>query len=470
MGQRKSLIMNGKCKNQLDGVSQRGSGLDVKNRTETGQSSSSKKKARLGKDDVRYWKQRLKKRTYSVGGEKIEIKEWQIRLYENGREEWFNLESENQTAAAQKAREIYRYLKANGMEEAVNAFKPKAVVEKGSMVTLGDYIKAAEEHAFLNPQTLHHYVRRARQIVGDLLEVTGGRAKYDYVNGGSQKRRAKIDGRKLSFITDEKIAAWKLRLIQKAGTDPVQRKKTEHTCNSCLRNAKALFGKKIVRRLKDAVDLPEDLPFQDVEYFRQSPFKYRSKVDIEAVLDRAKSELKTAAPDLFKILLLGVFVGLRRKEIDMLTWSAFDWDAEKICVRASKYHELKSDSSEDDVPVESSVLQLFRDYYEEESMGDSEPPEFVIYSAMEARRSSTYSFYRAESQFKELIGWLRENGINAQKPLHTLRKEFGRLITEKHGIFAASKLLRHSSIQVTASHYADDTRHLTTGLGRLVSD
>jgi len=446
------------------------SGLDVKNRTETGQSSARKSKSKLGKDDVRYWKQRLKKRSYSAGGEKFEIKEWQVRLYSGGREEWFNLESENQSAAAQKAREIYRFLKANGMEETVATFKPKAVVEKSEALTLGEYIAAVEAHAFMNPKTVHNYARRARQITGDLLKIRGGRSKYDYVNGGSQKRRAKIDSCKLSFLTDERITGWKQKFVQTADTDPVQRKKTEHTCNSCLRNAKALFGKKIIRRLKEVVDLPEFLPFQDVEYFRQSPFRYRSQVDIEAVLEKAKSELKNGAPDLFKILLLAVFVGLRRKEIDMLTWSAFDWENERICVRASKYHDLKSDSSEDDVPVESSVLEIFKRHYEDEIKEAGEPPEFVIYSDWDPRNSKTYNFYRAENHFRELIDWLRQNGINAQKPLHTLRKEFGRLITEKHGIFAASKLLRHSSIQVTASHYADDTRHLTTGLGGLVSD
>ena len=36
-------------------------------------------------------------------------------------------------------------------------------------------------------------------------------------------------------------------------------------------------------------------------------------------------------------------------------------------------------------------------------------------------------------------------------------------------IYAASKMLRHSSILVTASHYADDQRRLTIGLGSALS-
>lgn len=462
--------MNGKRKIPVDEACQPMSGLDMKNRTETGQCSKRQTPNRLGKDDVRYWKKRLKKRSYSAGGEKIEIKEWHVRLFQGGREEWFNLETENQSVAAQKARDIYRSVKANGMENAVQEFKPKIVLERNNTITLGDYIKAAEDHALLNPQTLYSYVRKARQIVGDILGVKSGRSKYDYVNGGNLKRRAKIDACKLSFVTNERVDDWKQQYVQSAGTDPIQRKKSEHTCNSCLRNAKAFFGKRIVKKLRAAVDLPDFLPFQDVEYFRQSPFKYRSQVDIESLLGSARSELKTGAPDLFKILLLAVFVGLRRKEIDMLTWASFDWENSRICVRASEYHNLKSDSSEDDVPVESSVLELFRDYYKNEAQGQEQPPVFVINSPSQPRRSTTYCFYRANAEFRELNDWLRENGITAEKPLHTLRKEFGRLITEKHGIFAASKLLRHSSIQVTASHYADDTRHLTTGLGGLVSD
>jgi integrase len=454
---------------ELDPGSRRVSGLDVKNRTETGQCSPSKQKSHFGKDDVRYWKQRLKKRSYAASGEKTTIKEWQVRLYAGRREEWFNLETENQSAAAQKARDIYRHLKANGMEDTVATFKPKAVIDAAELVTLGEYFAAVEQHGFLKSQTLYEYVRRTRQITGDILKYRSRSSKYDYVNGGSTKRRKKIDSCKLSYLTEERISLWKQEFVAKAGPSPIERRKREHTCNSCLRNAKALFGKRIIKNLQGIVILPETLPFRNTSYFRQSPFRYRSEVDIGQLLAKARTDLQSDAPELFKIFLLAVFVGLRRKEIDMLTWSAFDWEKKIIRIRASEYHDLKSDASENDVPVESAVMDCFRTHFERSSSSD-EASDFVIESWQPPQKSVTYTYYRAEPHFKELLKWLRENGVDSEKPIHTLRKEFGRLITEQHGIFAASKLLRHSSIQVTASHYADDTRHLTTGLGKFLSE
>jgi hypothetical protein len=36
-----------------------------------------------------------------------------------------------------------------------------------------------------------------------------------------------------------------------------------------------------------------------------------------------------------------------------------------------------------------------------------------------------------------------------------LRKELGALFTAEHGIYAASRVLRHSNVATTAAHYSD---------------
>jgi hypothetical protein len=58
-------------------------------------------------------------------------------------------------------------------------------------------------------------------------------------------------------------------------------------------------------------------------------------------------------------------------------------------------------------------------------------------------------------------------GVNTQKPLHTLRKEYGSLINKIHGIHAASKALRHADISVTNNFYTDSRARVTPGLGKL---
>jgi len=67
-----------------------------------------------------------------------------------------------------------------------------------------------------------------------------------------------------------------------------------------------------------------------------------------------------------------------------------------------------------------------------------------------------------------LMTWLREKGVTALKPLHELRKEFGSTIANEHGIFAASRALRHADIAITSQHYADKTRRVTTGFGKML--
>jgi hypothetical protein len=84
--------------------------------------------------------------------------------------------------------------------------------------------------------------------------------------------------------------------------------------------------------------------------------------------------------------------------------------------------------------------------------------------------------YRAEIPFQNLISWLRnyqQDGKNplekVQKPIHELRKELGALITHEHGIYAASRALRHSSVATTAAYYADKKDRTTVPIGSWIT-
>jgi integrase len=60
--------------------------------------------------------------------------------------------------------------------------------------------------------------------------------------------------------------------------------------------------------------------------------------------------------------------------------------------------------------------------------------------------------------------------VTTKTPLHTLRKEFGSRVAAEHGIYAASRLLRHADITTTAQYYLDKKKRVTSGLGRLLKD
>ena len=65
--------------------------------------------------------------------------------------------------------------------------------------------------------------------------------------------------------------------------------------------------------------------------------------------------------------------------------------------------------------------------------------------------------------------WLRKHGVPGLRPLHTLRKEFGSQICDRHGIYAASRALRHADVSITSMHYLDKRSRATTGLGGLLA-
>lgn len=79
-------------------------------------------------------------------------------------------------------------------------------------------------------------------------------------------------------------------------------------------------------------------------------------------------------------------------------------------------------------------------------------------------------YYRCEPTFEDVNEWLRKHGVNGGKPLHTLRKEYGSLLTRSYGIHAASRALRHADLRTTSEHYSDLTARVTPGIGRLVAN
>jgi len=230
--------------------------------------------------------------------------------------------------------------------------------------------------------------------------------------------------------------------------------------NSLIRQAKCLFSPKITRHLE--LELPDPLPFHGIEFEPRPSLKYRSGFDVHKVIQAAINELSETQPELFKIFLLAVMVCLRRKEIDLLEWESFLWGANVIRIEETKYFYPKSQDSVGDVPVDAEVMEIFRSY-----RARSKGP-FVIQSRSRPEPQIAYQYYRCDKHFEKLTTWLRKKGVHADKPLHTLRKEYGSQICAMHGIHAASRALCHSDIRVTNEYYADSKARVTPGMGHLL--
>lgn len=427
------------------------------------QEVSKQKSGRLPKTDLRYWQKAIFQPTYTRGGEVFVVQEWSVKIQHLGRRETFSLGTPNRAAAAAKAKEVYLTLQGAGWDAALAKYKPVSHVKPRTDCTVGEFLTEIKANADGRAKTVEGYAKALRKIVAEIMGIVGGKKKYDYRSGGHKAWIDKVHAVKLANITPEKVQRWKRTFLAKAGNDPVKQRRAQVSANSFLRQAKSLFAPDMLRFVNGIV-MPEPLPFTGVAFEKRPSMRYRSTFDIEEVIRLARTELAESKPEQFKIFLLAVMVGLRREEIDKLEWSAFRWDEEVIRIEATNFIALKSEDSIADVEVDPEVIELFRGYRARAT------GRFVIESRVVPRTGVLYGHYRCQRDFEKLLAWLRSKGVSTPKPLHSLRAEYGSQICARHGIYAASRALRHADIKVTTEHYVDKKHRVTVGLGALLKD
>jgi integrase len=418
-------------------------------------SSSGPLSSRSGKSkgDSRYWTEPGRLKFH-------DSPEYSARIQAGGKRTWFPLGSANKKTAAAKAAEIYSFIQANGLEAALERYKPKAAEEGKNDATVGKLIDTARHISSARTQSLDAYTKAFRRIVAEIKGITDDR-KHDHHGGGALAWQARVDAVKLESLTPAEVVAWKNRRLRDAEADPLAKKRATVTVNSLIRNSKALFGKKILPFIEQTITLPRPLPFDGVTLEKPPSMRYVSKMDPFALLALAKEEMGETAPEAFKVMVLALVCGLRRSEIDNLLWRAFDFPNSKLRVETSEFHELKSEDSAGEIDLDADTLALFRGYRAKDPTAT-----FVIATTKKKRVSKKPTTkkartYRCDPVFMVVLEWLRKHGVEASKPLHTLRKEIGSIIASEHGIFEASRYLRHSDIRITSAIYADKKKTVT---------
>jgi integrase len=241
--------------------------------------------------------------------------------------------------------------------------KAKVVASPGNSEeqrTVGWFFDAIFQTA-TNQTTVEGYAKSFRRIVSDISGISAGPEKHDYRKGGLQKWLANVHNIKLAEVTPARVQEWKRSFVANAGTDAIALRKARISVNSIMRQARSLFSPKMLRHLD--LSLPNPLPFDGVEFEPRQSMKYRSEIDIEALIKAANKELRGAALEAYKVFLLAVAVGLRRKEIDLLEWSSFRWEENTIRIEPTRYFHPKSEDSIADLPVDPEVMELFRKYH-----------------------------------------------------------------------------------------------------------
>jgi len=445
--------------------------------------------ARLGKAHVDFWKSRLRRRTYrGTDGLLHDVPEWQVKLFRDGKQRWVNLGTANKDDAAKEARDTWVKLQSLGWESV------RPAKEKIANPNVGQFLEAVRAEADIAPATFEIYAKKFRRLVAGAFGIRDDKSKHDYAGGGYDRWLARVHAVRFSRLSARSIQRWKTRYIAAAAGNPLKERQARRTVASVLRSSKALFASKVVSKLH--LELPSPIPLADVEVPRTSVAAYVSKVDPMLLFQQAQRELSeptqeileravqeptrpkrtrktprkrawNAGPEAlanrharaiereryhrqqaFRAFCLALFAGLRRDEIDTLTWKQIDFANSVIRIETNEFTRAKSEGSEAGVDIDPAFTELLRGWMKESKSA------FVIEVEVEARPEvSTYHHYRCDCVFKRLIAWLHSRGVDGRNALHVLRKEFGTAINRTHGLFAASAALRHSSIQLTRAVY-----------------
>lgn len=284
--------------------------------------------------------------------------------------------------------------------------------------------------------------------------------------------RAKVGNVPLDELSIIALESYRTRIIRAAGEDGIARGKAITTLNTYFRCAKSVFADRVLP-LYDAFVLPDPIPLRQIKPLREPSRRYVSTVDVPMIIKEAHEEFwvidenglseaggrNSSAIDRlrhekikFIILLLTISCGLRPKEVSRLTWEQVNFDKKQISVAVTSYDTPKARSSEGSVDVSEPVLQYLREF--RDNFG-TQP--FVVPCGSSPNSNPVK---RAQGVFRELYGWLREQGIDSDTPLYVFRKEAGSIIFDQTESFdMAAEFLRNDP-RIAREHYVGRKKRL----------
>ncbi|MCD6050981.1 MAG: hypothetical protein K0Q55_2384 [Verrucomicrobia bacterium] len=401
-----------------------------------------------------YWTGKVFRPAYTRDGESREVSEFYVRIQYAGRRENIGLATNERHKAAQKAVKVYQTVRAKGWEETLKEFAPDRA-EEINCVTVGQYLQAVEKFSGLNPKTCYGYSAALRTLVARAFGLKDTTNRYDYKHGGNLAWRKRVESIRLIRITKKRLES---ALAQyKAGTEnnPAARRQAEINAASLARQARSLFSQRVIEKLPIKT---VHNPFEGIRVEAGRPEHYTSTFNMAELAQAARRELLPNDVEAYKAFLLAFGAGLRKREIDNLTKTQLDYEGGRIYVTTTAFFTPKTMSSEGSVYVDATIMGELKQLLENTS------DVFVLQSHLAPKPGHDRQFYRAEKTFQRLVKWLRKHGITAQKPIHTLRKEFGSYICEHADILAASRQLRHGSLAVTSAYYLENRKRIAPSM------
>ncbi len=431
---------------------------------------------RSGQATAAYWKGRLYRNTYTGrDGATVTVPEYYVRLHHDGVTKQVRLTHSNRDEAADEALGLFMRVRDEGWH-AVTSRQARLPASPTIEQFCESYRQAAlSMERSPRDVSIRLYCRCLKQL-----------CRYAGVKEIRQLTREAIERARDAYRAEARKGKRPDSAIQ-------------NTITKIIRNAKACFSRE-ARSILARNGVNVESPFDGIRLTQEIgavfalPESVVSRVWDELPLLRdgdpdaadpfaktAKKKRKTGGavgtkidfrqphPASYCAVLLALGCGLRANEIDKARWSWFGFDAKRNC-----FLSVKEESDFKPKGGSARILKIPKAVYDALTETRSDMASKYVLGGTE-NKSDTVTMgetYRCADALQVANAWLRARGIEADKrrgnPLHRLRKQFGSELATEFGLFAAQKLLGHSSPTVTAKYYAAQTELPTLSHIRIV--
>lgn len=425
-------------------------------------------RVRSGMGTIAFWRAKLFRNSYrDRDGKTVEIPEFYVRLRWDGVTKRVKLHTSDRDKAAEEALGLSERLSREGWS-AITSGQARLPASP----TIDEFCEAYSKAAASmenppRPISVALYLRHLRQIctlagVARLRELTSeaverGRDKYR-AQARAAKRDADAIQNSLGIIIRNAAACFSKdsrAILARQGLN------VENPFVGIRRSQKidpvAALDREVVDRIwKELPLLRDGDPNAEVPNIARFTKHYR-KIHEGRKARWMPIDFRQPHAHAYCAILLGLGLGLRANEIDKARWSWFKFDANGTC-----FLEIRE---EPDFKPKGGTMRVIRipgELYDElvKARLDLASPYVLGGQASKSVEKNGWG-YRCRETLRVVNTWLREHGVETNdlrgNPLHRLRKQFGSEVATGFGLFAAQKLLGHSSPTVTAKYYAAQT-------------
>lgn len=247
----------------------------------------------------------------------------------------------------------------------------------------------------------------------------------------------------LTILTPDMVRQFYAQRL--GGLDGAEKLKAARTANTHFRSARSIFGKRSIKRgVFGDLNLPEDVLTEfksaDMEEEGEICYELPDSEIMRAIMADAP-RMKQEDKAVYACFLLVVSTGIRKSEAARLRWGDIVEENGQPVALIQPREAMTKNKRGRRVPIHRAVVKGLADI----------APRNAYYRTHVIPGSDND---RTERAWRRMAYWFRSHGWNREKAAHEMRKFYGAQVATQQGLYAAQKLLGHSSPQVTNQYYA----------------